>query len=179
MGEPSVARAAVAGQDVVVNLAYDYRVSGAATADSIQAALDYLVQQPFVKKADAVIVGQSAGGWGALALASRNPRNVKAVINFAGGRGGHAGGRPNNNCKPERLIAAAGSFGASARIPVLSILVEGAHIPAVLAAALTLVAAFVLRFVFHALVVYAPRRSGRRAAQPDAAPTAVGGRTLE
>ena len=36
-----------------------------------------------------------------------------------------------------------------------------------------------LEVVFHALVVYAPRRSGRRAAQPDAAPTAVGGRTLE
>ena len=67
----------------------DYRASGNATADSIQAAIDYLVAQPFVKKTDVIVVGQSAGGWGALALASRNPRNVKAVINFAGGRGGH------------------------------------------------------------------------------------------
>lgn len=65
------------------------------------------------------------------------------------------------------------------RIPILSILVEGAHIPAVLAAALTLVAAFVLRFVFHALVVYAPRRSGRPAGAPEAAPAAAGRRTLE
>jgi dienelactone hydrolase len=102
----------------------DYRVSGFATADSIQAALDYLAQQPFVKKTDAIVVGQSAGGWGSLALASRNPRQVKAVINFAGGRGGHVGGRPNNNCKPERLIDAAASFGKSARIPVLSIYTE-------------------------------------------------------
>lgn len=102
----------------------DYRASGLATADSIQAALDYLVAQRFVKKTDAIIVGQSVGGWGSLALASRNPRNVKAIINFAGGRGGHRGDRPNNNCAPEKLIAAAGVFGTSARIPVLSIYTE-------------------------------------------------------
>lgn len=102
----------------------DYRASGLATADSIQAAIDYLVQQPFVKKTDMIVVGQSAGGWGSLALASRNPRNVKAIINFAGGRGGRRGDRPNNNCAPEKLIDAARSFGASARIPVLSIYAE-------------------------------------------------------
>lgn len=44
------------------------------------------------------------------------------------------------------------------RIPVLWLLVERTHIPSVLAAAFTLVVAFVLRFVFHALVVYAPRK---------------------
>lgn len=65
------------------------------------------------------------------------------------------------------------------RIPVLSILVEGAHIPAVLAAALTLIAAFVLRFVFHALVVYAPRRAARPTATTEAAPAPAGRRTLE
>ena len=44
------------------------------------------------------------------------------------------------------------------RIPVLWVLVENAHIPSVIAAGLTLIAAFVVRFVFHALVVYAPKR---------------------
>ena len=102
----------------------DYRMSGNATADSIQAAVDYFAQQSFVKKTDVIVVGQSAGGWGALALASRNPRNVKAVVNFAGGRGGRTGNRPNNNCEPKRLIEAARSFGATARIPVLSIYTE-------------------------------------------------------
>ncbi|MFF0911844.1 glycosyltransferase [Microbacterium enclense] len=48
---------------------------------------------------------------------------------------------------------------AIVRIPVIGILVERAHLPSVLAAALTLVAAFVVRFVFHALVVYAPKKS--------------------
>ncbi|MFJ6678216.1 glycosyltransferase [Microbacterium sp. NPDC091382] len=68
---------------------------------------------------------------------------------------------------------------AIVRIPILSILVEGAHIPAVLAAALTLVAAFVLRFVFHALVVYAPRRQGAPSAATEPAPAPAGRRTLE
>jgi dienelactone hydrolase len=77
-----------------------------------------------VKKTDVIVVGQSAGGWGALALASRNPRNVKAIINFAGGRGGRQGDRPNNNCAPGKLIEAARSFGATARVPVLSIYTE-------------------------------------------------------
>ena len=104
--------------------AADYRAAGLATADSIQAAIDYLVAQPFVKKTDVIVVGQSAGGWGSLALASRNPRNVKGVINFAGGLGGRAQDRANNNCAPEKLIEAARRFGASARIPVLSIYTE-------------------------------------------------------
>ena len=65
------------------------------------------------------VVGQSAGGWGALALASRNPPNVKRIINFAGGRGGRVGDRAGRNCHPERLVAGAADFGRSARIPTL------------------------------------------------------------
>jgi dolichol-phosphate mannosyltransferase len=65
------------------------------------------------------------------------------------------------------------------RIPVLSILVEGAHIPAVLAAALTLIAAFILRFMFHALVVYAPKRMRAGVGRAEPAAAASPGRTLE
>ncbi|MDJ1113869.1 glycosyltransferase [Microbacterium dauci] len=68
---------------------------------------------------------------------------------------------------------------AIVRIPVLSILVEGAHIPAVLAAALTLIAAFILRFMFHALVVYAPKRVRAGATHTEPAAAASPGRTLE
>jgi dienelactone hydrolase len=80
--------------------------------------------QPFIKNGRAVVVGQSAGGWGAIALASRNPPGVKAIINFAGGRGGRSNLQPNNNCAPDRLIAAAGEFGKTARIPSLWIYTE-------------------------------------------------------
>jgi dienelactone hydrolase len=102
----------------------DYRRSGLTTADSIAAAIAYFSAQPFVKRVPVLIVGQSAGGWGALALASRNPTDVRAIINFAGGRGGRVNDRPNNNCAPDKLIAAAAAFGSSARIPVLSIYTE-------------------------------------------------------
>jgi len=102
----------------------DYEKSGAAAADSIQAAIDYLIAQPFVRKSGAVVVGQSAGGWGALALASRNSTAVRAVINFSGGRGGRAEDRANINCSPERLVAAASAFGRTARIPTLWLYAE-------------------------------------------------------
>jgi dolichol-phosphate mannosyltransferase len=46
------------------------------------------------------------------------------------------------------------------RIPVLALLVETWHISSMLAAAITLAVAFVARFAFHSLVVYAPRREG-------------------
>jgi dienelactone hydrolase len=97
----------------------NYRKSGLATANSIQAAVDYLTAQRFIRKSNVLIVGQSAGGWGALALASRNPPAGRAVINFAGGRGGRVDDQPGRNCAPDRLVAAAGDFGRTARIPTL------------------------------------------------------------
>lgn len=49
---------------------------------------------------------------------------------------------------------------ALVRIPVMALLVETWHFSAVLATAVTLVVAFFARFVFHSLVVYAPRKPG-------------------
>ncbi len=46
---------------------------------------------------------------------------------------------------------------AAIRIPVLAFMVETWHVSAVAATALTLLVAFVARFVFHSLVVYAPK----------------------
>ncbi|MDR6866536.1 dolichol-phosphate mannosyltransferase [Microbacterium resistens] len=51
---------------------------------------------------------------------------------------------------------------AALRIPVLAFMVETWHISSILAAAISLVVAFFVRFVFHSLVVYAPRRSSKR-----------------
>src|ERR1700688_5135534 len=47
----------------------NYSRSGYATADSIKAALSYLREQPFIRQDGTVIVGHSAGAWGAVALA--------------------------------------------------------------------------------------------------------------
>jgi dolichol-phosphate mannosyltransferase len=50
------------------------------------------------------------------------------------------------------------------RMPLLALLVSSAHVAAVPATAVTLLVAFVARFVYHARVVYRPRRA-RRAAE--------------
>ncbi|WMT75173.1 serine aminopeptidase domain-containing protein [Bradyrhizobium sp. Ash2021] len=96
----------------------DYLHAGRATADEIAAALGFVRKQPFIKPDGAVIVGHSAGAWGALALAGENPADVAAIVAFAPGRGGHADDFPNQVCAPHTLIAAAGEFGKAARVPV-------------------------------------------------------------
>ena len=57
---------------------------------------------------------------------------------------------------------------AAVRIPILALMVESWHISSILAAAISLVVAFFVRFVFHSLVVYAPRRSVRVARKAEA-----------
>ncbi|SDH00651.1 Dienelactone hydrolase [Bradyrhizobium sp. Rc2d] len=96
----------------------DYARSARATADQISLALDYLRKQEFIRKDAAIVLGHSAGGWGALALANADPKAVSAIIAFAPGRGGHANDEPNRICAPHTLLAAAAEFGKAARIPV-------------------------------------------------------------
>jgi dienelactone hydrolase len=97
----------------------DFFRAGESTADSIAAAIGYMVRQPFIRRTGILGVGNSAGGWGAMALAGRNPPGVAAIIGFAPGRGGREHGLPLNNCSPGRLVDAAARFGATARIPTL------------------------------------------------------------
>jgi dolichol-phosphate mannosyltransferase len=52
------------------------------------------------------------------------------------------------------------------RIPITALLISSWHISVVIATGLTLILAFVVRFLFHSLVVYAPRRASGRAASP-------------
>jgi dienelactone hydrolase len=96
----------------------DYARSGRATAEQISLALDYLLKQDFIRKDAAVVIGHSAGGWGAVALANADPKAISAIIAFAPGRGGHANDEPNRICAPHTLAAAAAEFGKAARIPV-------------------------------------------------------------
>jgi dienelactone hydrolase len=96
----------------------DYVSAGRATADAIAAALNYLRGQPFIQHDGALIIGHSAGAWGALALAGENPPGVAAIIAFAPGRGGHANDFPNQVCAPHTLISAAAEFGKAAKLSV-------------------------------------------------------------
>jgi dienelactone hydrolase len=96
----------------------DYLGSGRGVAVQIGMALQFLRGQSFIRKDGAVVIGHSAGGWGALALTGEDAKGVAAIIAFAPGRGGHADDVPNRVCAPDRLIAAAFDFGKSARVPV-------------------------------------------------------------
>ena len=97
----------------------NYSRAGYATADSIKAAFDYVQAEDFIQQDGAVIVGHSAGAWGALAMAGENPKVFAAIIAFAPGRGGHANDEPNKVCAPHTLVASAAEFGDDAKIPVI------------------------------------------------------------
>lgn len=102
----------------------DYTHAGQAVADSIWAALTFIRKQPFARRDAVVVVGHSAGGWGALALARHNPKDISAIVVFAPGRGGRADDRADHVCAPDRLIAAARLFGRSAKVPVTWLVAE-------------------------------------------------------
>jgi dienelactone hydrolase len=102
----------------------DYRAAGLTSAEDVRAAVAYARELPFVRKDAVVVVGQSAGGWATVALSSRNPEGVAAMVNFAGGRGGWRDNQPNNNCAPSALTWAAGQYGEAARAPMLWVYTE-------------------------------------------------------
>jgi dienelactone hydrolase len=97
----------------------DYVGAGRATARAIAAALNYLHRQPFIRHDGTVVIGHSAGGWGALALAADPPSDLSAIVVFAPGRGGHANDFPGEVCAPQRLKSAAAEFGRRAKVPVI------------------------------------------------------------
>jgi dienelactone hydrolase len=97
----------------------DYAAGGRQSARDIAAAVEHGRRLPGIRPQGVLVVGQSAGGWGALALAANPPEGVVAVVNMAGGRGGWAGAQPNQVCGADRLVTAAGSFGRGGRLPTL------------------------------------------------------------
>ena len=97
----------------------DHFTSGLLAAEDIAASIAYMKEQSFVAPGETIAVGISSGGWASLALASRGDSDVRAVINFAGGRGAYANGRSNSICGAGNLIEAAGRFGSTAKVPTL------------------------------------------------------------
>ncbi len=102
----------------------DYARAGLETARDIDATITAGLAMPGIQPNGAVLVGQSAGGWGAIAYGSQRHPGTAAILVMAGGRGGHHDGVPNRNCRPDRLAEAAGQFGATSRTPMLWIYAE-------------------------------------------------------
>lgn len=94
----------------------DFYWAGQSTANDIMAVIACLRSLPYVLPQQIVVLGQSAGGWGALAVAGRNPHGVAAVIAVAPGRGGQ---EPGTISYPQRLLDSAARFGSTASMPVL------------------------------------------------------------
>src|SRR3954452_20087769 len=57
----------------------DYAKAGRATADVIAAAMGFVRKQPFIRSDGMVVIGHSAGGWGALALASEAAKDISSI----------------------------------------------------------------------------------------------------
>jgi dienelactone hydrolase len=102
----------------------NFHDAGMAAAALDKWIIDYMTTEKYAVPDSAIVIGQSAGGWGAIALSSQNLPSVKAIITFAAGRGGRVDGKPNNNCAPDKLVEATGDFGRTARVPMLWIYIE-------------------------------------------------------
>ena len=103
----------------------DYVMGGRRTA-----AIESLIVQsastlPFVKADQIIVVGQSAGGFGVVALADEPPPGVLGVISFAGGRGGD--GHEHICAGVETLAAADAVFGKANRLPQLWLYAANDH----------------------------------------------------
>jgi dienelactone hydrolase len=102
----------------------DYLAAGLETARDIGAVVEYGRAQSYVDASRVVLLGHSAGGFGALALSSQNPPGVIATISFAGGRGSRG---PDSVCNEATLVAAFERYAGTTRVPMLWFYAENDH----------------------------------------------------
>ena len=103
----------------------DY-VLGARRTAGIEAAIVAAASMlPDVDARRIVVLGESAGGFGAIALADAPPPGVVGIINFAGGRG--SSGKEVVCGGDDRIVAADEHFGAANRLPQLWLYAENDH----------------------------------------------------
>lgn len=94
----------------------DYAVAGLTEARDIAALVTYGRSLPGIARDGTVVMGQSTGGWAVIAYDTLPHPPLAGMIVMAGGRGARPGG---SNCRPNRLVQAAGTFGAASRTPML------------------------------------------------------------
>jgi dienelactone hydrolase len=97
----------------------DYTAGALETARDIRAAIAYATTLPGIAPDRVVVVGQSAGGLGTVALSSLNEPRIAALVNMAGGDGGHFNRVALAVCEKPALLRAMARFGSTARVPML------------------------------------------------------------
>jgi dienelactone hydrolase len=82
-----------------------------ADADDLQGALEIASKRPDADPARAIAIGVSAGGAAVMALAARNPKSLRGVINVSGGL-------QTPDCpKEDVLVNAFKDYGTATRVP--------------------------------------------------------------
>ncbi|MCF5710631.1 dienelactone hydrolase [Pseudomonas syringae] len=94
----------------------DHARSGKIAADDLIAALQAIRLESWSSPDEAIMMGQSAGGFAVLAVGAENPPGVQAIINFDGGRGATKSG---GVCGKEHLLTSIASFGRQSHVPAL------------------------------------------------------------
>jgi dienelactone hydrolase len=98
----------------------DYMRAEQAAADDVMAAYDYARRLPYVDGSRMILAGQSGGAMVALFTAGmRQPEGLRAVLSFAGGRGGNPERRPGVPCAVEAVARVFDVLGKRVRVPVL------------------------------------------------------------
>jgi dienelactone hydrolase len=95
--------------------------AAAESARDIRAAVAYMQAMPSIDRRRVLLVGHSAGGFAALALAAEGVDGLQGVVNFAGGRGSPQAGK---NCSPESVVYSMGQFGRTTKVPTLWLYTE-------------------------------------------------------
>lgn len=96
------------------NKGCDIWANGLGQAEDIRHTLDSILKDPRADKTRIIIVGQSFGGWAALAFGTFHYPGVKGLISFAGGL--QQPGCPNWQ---EHMVAAVGNYAQKTAIPSL------------------------------------------------------------
>ncbi|MCX8028135.1 MAG: prolyl oligopeptidase family serine peptidase [Thermodesulfovibrionales bacterium] len=99
----------------------DYYNVGMESAKDIKAVIQYMTEQSYVDKNRILVVGQSSGGFGSLALGSMKVDGLMGIINFAGVRGSI---KEDFICSPVRLSQATYEFAKTSKVPTLWIYTE-------------------------------------------------------
>ena len=102
----------------------NYAPMAEAASKQVLAALAFAKQQGHTDPKRVVVVGQSVGGYTAIATAAKNPDGLVAAINFAGGSGGNPQTRPGDPCEGFKLEKIYAEFGAKSKVPTLWIYTE-------------------------------------------------------
>jgi len=93
-------------------------------AKDLREAASYLATRPEVDGSRMIGIGLSTGGLAMLGLSADPPPGLKAVINFAGGRGSDG---KDHVCNPDALLRTFGDLGKRSRVPTLWVYAANDH----------------------------------------------------